>query len=363
MGEGQFTGRWAHGGDVYRNEVRCDFSVSVNPLGMPAEAKRVYREAERRLQQYPDPENEALAQAISRRYGVPKEEILCGTGASGLLTAAVMAVRPERVMLAVPSFSGYRFAIRAAETATGRGIITNSFELREEDGFVMDGRFLRQLSENRQSPDLLILCNPNNPTGRGIEPEILRNILQCCREKRIRFLLDECFLELLPGGEKMSLKEELPHHPELMILNSVTKTYGMPGIRAGWLFCSDRELVRRIERILPEWSVSVPAQETAGAVLSADQEEFLVRSREFVRKERRFLEKGLKRCGCTVYPGSANFLFFSTEKEIAAALLARGILIRPWTEDTGSDGKYFFRIAVRRHAENVMLIKTLEELL
>ena len=174
MKEGLYTESWIHGGDVYRNDVQCDFSVSVNPLGMPAEAKRVYREAERKLQQYPDPENEALVRAISARYEVPEEEILCGSGASGILTAAVMALRPERVLLPVPSFSGYRAAIRAVETVTGRAVVTEFFLLREEDGFSLDERFLRRLQENRQYPDLIILCNPNNPTGREIRPEILR---------------------------------------------------------------------------------------------------------------------------------------------------------------------------------------------
>ena len=160
MEERQFTGHWTHGGDVYRNDVQCDFSVSVNPLGMPAEAKRVYREAERKLQQYPDPENEALVRAISARYEVPEEEILCGSGASGILTAAVMALRPERVLLPVPSFSGYRAAIRAVETVTGRAVVTEFFLLREEDGFSLDDRFLRRLRDNRQYPDLIIRKSP-----------------------------------------------------------------------------------------------------------------------------------------------------------------------------------------------------------
>lgn len=363
MKEGQYTERWAHGGDVYRNAVRCDFSVSVNPLGMPAEAKRVYREAERKLQQYPDPENEALVKALSARYEVPEEEIICGAGASGLLTAAVMAVRPERVMLPVPSFSGYRAAIRAAETVTGRAVFTDLFELREEEGFVLDERFLRRLRENRQSPDLIILCNPNNPTGREIGPDVLQETLQFCREKGTRLLLDECFLELLPSGGEKSLRRELSRHPELLILCSFTKTYGMPGLRAGWLFCSDREMIRRIGRIQPEWSLAVPAQETAREVLTGDTESYLERSREFIRKERDFLEKGLKRCGCTVFPGSANYLFFSSKKEIAADLLARGFLIRSWTENAAENGRHYYRIAVRRHAENATLLKTLQEIL
>ena len=363
MKEGQYTERWAHGGDVYRNAARCDFSVSVNPLGMPAEAKRVYREAERKLQQYPDPENEALVKALSARYEVPEEEIICGAGASGLLTAAVMAVRPERVMLPVPSFSGYRAAIRAAETVTGRAVFTDLFELREEEGFVLDERFLRRLRENRQCPDLIILCNPNNPTGREIGPEILQETLQFCREKGTRLLLDECFLELLPGGGEKSLRRELPRHPELLILCSFTKTYGMPGLRAGWLFCSDREMIRRIGRIQPEWSLAVPAQETAREVLTGDTDSYLERSREFIRKERDFLEKGLKRCGCTVFPGSANYLFFSSKKEIAADLLARGFLIRSWTENAAENGRHYYRIAVRRHAENATLLKMLQEIL
>ncbi len=340
MEERQFTGHWTHGGDVYRNDVQCDLSVSVNPLGMPAEAKRVYREAERKLQQYPDPENEALVRAISARYEVPEEEILCGSGASGVLTAAVMALRPERVLLPVPSFSGYRAAIRAVETVTGRAVVTELFPLREEDGFSLDERFLRRLRDNRQYPDLIILCNPNNPTGREIRPEILRETLLFCREKGTRLLMDECFLDLLPGGEEKSLKRELPRHPELLVLGSFTKTFGIPGIRAGWLFCSDRELVRRIGRIQPEWALSVPAQETAGAILSGDPESYLLRSREFIRKERGFLEKGLKRCGCTVFPGSANYLFFSLGKEIAADLLARGFLIRCGDGKAAGNGKY-----------------------
>ena len=351
-----------HGGDVYRNEVQCDFSVSVNPLGMPAEARRAFRAAERELGQYPDPENRALKEALSFRYGVPEEEILCGGGASGILAAALLAVRPERILLPVPSFSGYRYAVRAAETASGKAVVTELFRLEEKEGFALNERFLNSLRMARQCPDLMILCNPNNPTGRETEQEILLEILAYCGKNGVRLLVDECFLELLPGGKEKSLIRFLPDHPELMLVGGPTKTFGMPGLRAGWLFCHDREMVRRVSRLLPEWPVSVPAARAAAAALQ-DPEPWLLKSREFIRRERSFLEKGLRRLGCAIYPGTANFIFFSTEKEIGERLLERGILIRSWNEDVGESGRYYWRISVRRHAENVTLLKVLSEIL
>ena len=165
-----------HGGDVYRNRVRLDFSVSINPMGPPESALKAYRDSELQLQRYPDPEKralkEVLAEAVTRRNGrnrdtgnsnignrsgenrnsgsgnggnsgsgsgavVTAEQFLPGNGASELLMLSVLALQPERVLLLAPSFSGYRHVLRALETVTGkRPEVTELFleDVQDPDG-------------------------------------------------------------------------------------------------------------------------------------------------------------------------------------------------------------------------------------
>ena len=117
-----------HGGDVYRNQVELDFSVNINPYGIPERVKEALRDAILSCTCYPDMEAEQLREAIGRMTGAAPEDIICGNGASELFLAIVHAWKPERTVIPTPSFLGYEKAAQAA----GGDILY--YEMKEEDG-------------------------------------------------------------------------------------------------------------------------------------------------------------------------------------------------------------------------------------
>lgn len=332
-----------HGGDIYRNRVSVDFSVNVNPLGMPDGVRTALEEAVERCGTYPDPEAEQLKGAVSRMLGVPEKYLLFGNGASELFLGILHAVRPRRTLIPVPSFYGYEYAAEAAG-----GEITY-FPLSPEKGYLPGDDLLEALTED---VDLLFLANPNNPTGRLAGKEYLKRLLEVCEEKGIRAVIDECFIEFCGGDE--SLLSELEAHMNLLLVRAFTKSFALPGVRLGYLLCSDTSLLNDVRRQLPEWNLSVFAQ--AAGVACTGERGFLEKTVSYVRTEREFLTESLKKLGVKVFPGEADFILAYSSRNLYEELLEQGILIRDCSNFRGLS-RGFFRIAVKTRRENEMLLK------
>ncbi len=125
-----------HGGDIYRNQVSLDFSVNINPFGMPQRVREALEAAVAWCERYPDIRSEALRDAIAGAKGIAPEDIVCGNGASELFPAILRAVHAKKVLLAVPSFYGYEHAAKSV------GAEICCHELLETDGYAVTERFL-----------------------------------------------------------------------------------------------------------------------------------------------------------------------------------------------------------------------------
>lgn len=338
-----------HGGDIYRNYVKLDFSVNVNPLGTPEAVKTALHAAALLCDRYPDPSVEALKKAVAAMQEVPEESLLFGNGASELFMAIVHGVKPKKTVVPVPSFYGYEHAVEAA----GGEVIY--YEMMRDAGFSLTQDFYSVLTED---VELLFLANPNNPTGKLMRKEEIIRILEYCRDRGIYVVLDECFIEF--GGSRHSMMSKIGQFDHLILVRAFTKLFAIPGVRLGYLACSDGVLLRRIERQLPEWNISIFAQE-AGRVC-AGQTDFVRKTAGYIRKEREFLAKGLAEKGYTVFPSSANFLLIHWEENRSGALydklLAKGILVRDCGNFRGL-GDGYYRIAVKKREENEVLLNEL----
>lgn len=337
-----------HGGDIYRNSVRVDFSVNVNPLGIPEQVKTALHEAVELSVKYPDISAEKLRLAVSRMLSIPQEYLLFGNGASEIFMAAVHAIQPGKIIIPVPSFYGYEHAASAVSAE----IIY--YPMKKEKQFTLDESFLEVLTEDA---DLLFLANPNNPTGGLLSLKYLKKLLEHCREKHIYVILDECFIEFCDNA--YSVLTELGQYENVLLVRAFTKIFAIPGVRLGYLLCSNQELVKRIERQLPEWNLSIFAQ--AAGCACAEQEAFVKQTTEYVKQERRFLTDCLRKSGICVYPSETNFLLLYSEKPLYEALLKQGILIRNCANYRGLSHGYY-RIAVKSREENEQLCKLIGEL-
>ena len=341
-----------HGGEVYSRAVEIDFSANINPLGTPGAVREAVEASLSMLSQYPDPYCRALVGAIAEFEGVPAERVLCGNGAAELIFSLCAALRPRRALLPVPSFSEYRSALETVECET------EFYHLAQAEDFALTERFLPVL-ENFDG-ELLMLCNPNNPTGQVIDPALLEDIRGICARKGIFLFIDECFLDLTQGGGALSLARGLRPGERTLVLKAFTKSYGMAGLRLGYCLCADPALLTEMGRATQAWNVSLPAQ--AAGVAALGQREFLDRARAIIHTQRPLLAAGLEALGLTVIPSRANFLLFFSPRPLGGALLERGLQIRDCANYPGL-GPGWYRTAVRLPEQNKRLLDAIKEIL
>lgn len=340
-----------HGGDIYGRAVRLDFSASVSPLGTPQSVQDAVREALPDLWRYPDPYCRELVREAARAESVREEDILFGNGASELISCFFAAFCPKTLLLPVPAFAGYR----EASAAEIRG-----YALKESLDFSLDRGFLNFLMRDAGEGSAVILCTPNNPTGRLIPGALLTEILTLLREKNVPVLVDECFLDFTDASAE-SLVHRIDMYPNLFVLRAFTKNFGMAGLRLGALFSSDHAALAEMASLQPPWNVSLPAQK-AGAAALRDRA-FPDRVRAVVRRERAFLTDALQGLPFVdrVIPSDANFILFHGPSDLDGRLLERGIAIRAFDSRDGLS-KGWYRTAVRSHAENEELLRVLRSL-
>ena len=346
-----------HGGDIYRNKVHMDFSVNVNPLGISDGVMRALEQGIRKADVYPDPKCEELKKAIEKRVfkvvnvNLIPDCIVCGNGASELLLAICQWKKPTKAILPAPGFAGYRKVLQTV------GCTWREFYLSEEQNFHWTKERCNTLCQALESEhyDILFMTNPANPTGTLMDREKLCEIAQVCERVGTLLVLDECFIELTDAPLENSLVGELKEFKQLLILRAFTKSFAIPGIRLGYLVCPDEKTARLIEEQLPEWNVSVPAQQAGIAAMK--EENFLQQSRKLIANERDWLTKKLTQMGVKVFPSKANFILFQwTKDDLYQRLLEQGILIRDCSDYEGLNGGYY-RIAVKKHEENEELIR------
>ena len=338
-----------HGGDVYRNEVRLDYSVNLNPLPMPQEVTEAIREGMSEIHQYPDPAQQKLRERIAELEGMSPENVVCGNGASEWLMAAVHAVMPRKALIAAPCYAGYAVALKVSEAE-----VTEYF-LDEKKDFAVDAGILDKIGDGI---DMVFIADPNNPNGSLIDPELKKAITEKCEKTGTMLVIDECFYPLTgAGAEAEAITDNALH------LRAFTKTFAIPGIRIGYMLSKDAELLEKIRKHLPEWNVSRIAERTGEAAAKVlESTDYLRDSVRLIKQEREYLEGQLEKLGLKVYRSDTNYLLIKSRPDLYERLLGKGILIRRCANFSGLDETYF-RIAVRQHKENEELINILSKVL
>lgn len=354
-----------HGGDIYTYENIKDFSANINYLGMPESVRQAAIEGIDGSLHYPDPEYRELRQALAKRESesctgenhqddIHAEQIICGNGAAELMFALAWAKQAKHALLAVPSFFEYEQALAA------NGCEIHRYELKGTEDFRLGTDFLNQLTDEM---DILILGNPNNPTGQTIETALLDEIAELCAKRKIMLVLDESFFDFLSEAALKKTRSGVglcSRYSNLFVLKSFTKMYAMPGLRFGYGICSDQSLLQRMREGIQPWNVSVPA--TEAAIAAAAEQRFARETAAQVEKNRQWMKKRMEEAGYKVYPSETNFLLFQGTADMKDRCLEKGYLIRDCSNFPGlaAEGKEkYFRICVRGREENEELLKVL----
>jgi L-threonine-O-3-phosphate decarboxylase len=351
-----------HGGNRHALAARAgcapddllDFSANINPLGMPPAARRALIEAVDALGDYPDPACTALCAAVGAALGVAPARVLPGNGAEQLIWWLPRLVAARRVLVCPPCYVDY------AAAAAVWGLPTLRLPLRAADGFRLD---LGELARRARVGDLIWIGHPNNPTGRLCAADALQAAASA--SPGVWWAVDEAFIDFADDAAS-AVGCGLDN---LVVVRSMTKFFALPGLRLGYAVLTPA-LAAAGRRLLPDWSVSTPAQR-AGVALLTDPSgpDFAERTRRLIRTERAALATGLRALGAAVTDGAANYLLFRLPaaspagSEVAARLLARHrIAVRTFGGDSALDDGYL-RVAVRSGDDNRRLLAALAEVL
>lgn len=352
---------YEHGGDIYSQRIQWDFSVNLNPLGMPERVKEAVRRSADFCACYPDSLCRELVKKLSGYHSVLEEDILCGNGAADLIYQIAFADPLKEGWVLAPGFSEYERALVAASARV------HPFYLKREENFSLDiDGLIRALKEEKVGEGrALFLSNPNNPTGRVVSGKEIRRLAGFAEEMGIRLVLDECFLDFWEGEEEDSLIPHLKGFPHAVVLRAFTKRYAMAGLRLGYCITRDPLLLDRMARHRQPWTVSVPAQAAGEAAL--DEEEYRRKSDRVIREGRRQLKDGLEKLGFWVCDSQANFLLFQDlrregrDGRLFFRCRDRGLLLRHCDNFHGLD-KSYYRVCVKGEEENALLLDMLKEL-
>ena len=336
--------RYEHGGNIYAHPGCVDFSANLNPLGMPRATREALASCALACEAYPDPQCGELVAALATYEGVARDWVLPCAGATDAFTRICLALRPTHALVCAPCYSGYEQALEVVGTRVVRHC------LRPDEGFEVTARLARSLCP---PVEVAFVANPNNPTGRCVQRDVLTACLDRAAEQDIVMVLDECFVDLTlsPGSNDL-----LGRYPNLVIVKALTKTFCLAGLRVGYLMSANAELIARLRRMGQPWAVSVPAQ--LAGVAALQEKGYVARSRAFVARERARLLRAIEACGLHAVPGEANYLLFEGAHGMYEGLLDCDILVRPCDNYQGLDERWL-RIAVRTSAENDRLIRAL----
>ena len=343
-----------HGGQVWEESgsraAVIDFSASLWP---DRRAARLLRQGSRStdLADYPDADGRALVRAVAHRHGVTPAHVLPANGSTEALYLAMRALRPAALTLFEPTFSEYA---RAARWSTAPGMEA-SLPMERVIGDAEHG-FVPSLVVPKAG--VAVLANPNNPTGVLLDRATVAAWVGQCEAAGVAVLVDEAFMDFVPVAAEFTLLPLIERYPRLIVLRSMTKRYGLAGLRLGFAFAHP-DLIARLRAGRIPWSVNTLAQQVGAALAGEHGDDAAVLAE--VARERAYLGRGLQRLNWRVFPGAANFLLCRLPEgnaEVLAAMRRQGILLRDASNFCGLDHRYV-RCAVRRHADNRRLLQAL----
>lgn len=326
-----------------------DFSASINPLGPPLGLGELISRYFCRLQHYPDINNRLLIDSFSGLHEISPACIVPGNGSTELIYWLPRALGIGKALAVLPTFSEYCKAFEL------QGVEVHKLVCTAENLFQPTVDQL-QYAVERCRPEAVLLTHPGSPAGSLLSPELIDWVAANSNDG-LKFIIDEVFIDFC---EEKSLKRLLASSPDLVIIRSLTKFYGLPGLRIGYILSSARH-AEAIRRFVPPWSVNTLAQ--AAGAYCVHQEEYRRETLEVVERERRNISDRLSEMpGLRVFPGEANYLLVELDRRLPSAEVLKQdlfdsglVLIRNCGSFEGLD-EWYFRVAVRLPQQNEMMI-------
>ena len=379
-----------HGGNIYKvfrekniKEI-LDYSSNINPYGIPESLKKRITENLEILERYPDPDYIELRQKLAHLNKVDISNIILGNGAIEIIFLFMEVINPKKILIVSPTFGEYERAVKATEISGDTVSLSSSngdnknienkkieieyFELKESDDFKLNIGNLKNELENKY--DLLIICNPNNPTGKFLKLAQTEEILKECNKYDTKLFIDEAFIEFLADGMKESIINTEENKKNLFVTRAFTKFFAIPGLRLGYGMYFDKELEKKISEKKEPWSVNNFAEMAGSTVL--DDAEYIEKTLKWIAEEKKYMYEKLNEIsGMKVYETEVNFITGKIDEKLFSEgvnvkilrekMLEQGILIRDASNFKFLDER-FFRLAIKDRASNERVIEAMKEI-
>ena len=339
-----------HGGYFGDSKKKIiDFSVNINPLGVPEKLKEKLKQSIENLVNYPEIDGKNGKFILSKKLNVHEQQLILGNGATELIYLYAKTFKAKKILIVEPTFTEYQRAFSL------NGSSVEHFKCREEDDFKISIELLlKQLDEFK--PEVLVVCNPNNPTGIFTESGDFMKVLDRLKSMGARLFIDESFIDFTEKDSSISKIENYP----IFILRSMTKIYAIPGLRLGYGL-ANKDIIERMNKHKEPWTINSLALDAVETLL--EDEDYIKQTQKWYNDEKKYLREKLKQIdSLKLYESRANFflckLKTSNSRDLRDYLLNLGIYIRTCEDFYGLDDS-FIRIAVRTRGENMILIKQL----
>jgi histidinol-phosphate aminotransferase len=329
-----------------------DLTLGINPLGCSNKVSAFYKRKNIQFTDMPDPISKNLREKIAKVYGFEKKEVLTGDGATELIHLSYSTFMNPCDDVVIPETTFPPLEYMAILTQGNPQFIpsTSSFDLDYD-------KIESLITKNCK---IVVLCNPNNPTGRQLNQEKTEKLVKELPD--VVFLIDEALIDF--GG--ISFLPLTKKYANLLVIRSFTKGFGLAGLRAGFIV-GHKDLIYALSRRQIPFTIDIFAQELAKVAL--DDLEFLDKTKKYIAKERKYIEKELTKLHYSFAHSDANYLLvdisnkFASSKEFVKKLNEKGANVVDGTNFRGL-GNTYIRVAVKHHETNkafINILKTLDK--
>ncbi len=334
------------------------FGANVNPLGLSGQVKKELAAHLDVISSYPDRNYTDLKNAIASYTDTSAEHIVVGNGSTELISLLISQRAPKKALLLGPTYSEYARELNLV------GGTLEYYNLKEEQDFRLD---ISDLTDALKSDiDLLIICNPNNPTSSAISTPDIRELLAVCRSLGIFVMIDETYIEFAPEGAALSAVPLVPEFDNFMVIRGVSKFFAAPGLRFGYGLTSNQAFLQTLLTHQNPWSLN-----SVGAYAG----ERMLKDTDYIKKTWTLIDSERTRM-CTelsgldtvkIYPAYANFVLVRILKEgltsfdVFEKAIHQNLMIRDCSSFESLKGEYV-RFCIMNPEDNDRLLEVFRSL-
>ncbi len=345
-----------HGGNIYRisKELGCapseiiDMSSNLNPLDIMPGLIGFLQENLTAITTLPEADSAGAVTAFADSYNIDPELVIAGNGTTQFIYSIPIALGIKKALILGPTYADY------ADACKMHNVVYSYLIAEESKSFKPD---INQIEDNITECDTVFICNPNNPTGALIPASELESL--CRSHPDILFIIDESYMLFVKSREKISMIST--GLPNVVVLNSMSKIFKIPGLRIGFLI-SSKKIIKRLEPFMLPWSVNSIAQAAVLYLMEKRDEvdAFIKKTRDFIEIEREiFISKFENISSIKLFPSTTTFilarLFENYKAENICSYMSQyKIFIRDCSNFEGLSDN-FIRISLKTRDINMMV--------